>query len=253
MTVAASAAEFFAAQRHFIGTITPSGNTVVERITLGILRELPQVSAHFSRTPVFGASDPSPDSYATEGLLAAARLLTHAKPDVLLWNGSKGVGIGFAHDRELVSRIRAETGVATTTSVLGLDALLRARGIRRLAVLSPYSTASQQKAIDCLISEGYECVAEAHAGLSDNLSYASVPPNTIADMARGLASSSPQAILTLCTNFPAAVMAAPLEAELNIPVYDTTALGVWHALHLCGVDASFAAAAWGSLFAEKLA
>jgi maleate isomerase len=47
-------------------------------------------------------------------------------------------------------------------------------------------------------------------------------------------------------------MAAPLEAELGLPVYDSTALGVWHALRLCGVDCRPAAALWGSLFAETL-
>ena len=247
-----SAAALYAGQRHFIGTITPSGNTVVERITLGIVRELPEVSVHFSRTPVFGSSDPSPDRYASEGFLAAARLLAHAAPNVLLWNGSKGAGIGFDHDRALVESIHAETGIRATTSILGLAELLAARDIRRLGIVTPYSDESQQKTLDCLAREGFDCVAEAHAGLSDNLSYASVPAEQIATMARQVASSRPQAILCLCTNFPAAVMAAPLEAELGLPVYDSTALGVWHALRLCGADTRAAAPLWGSLFAQAL-
>ena len=248
----ATASESFAAQRHFIGTITPSGNTVVERITLGIVRELPQVSAHFSRTPVFGSTDPSPDSYGTEGLLAAARLLAHAAPQVLVWNGSKGAGIGFEQDRLLATAIRAETGITATTSILGLEFLLGARSIQRVAVVTPYSDAGHRKTLDCLQREGLECVAHAHAGLSDNLSYASVPADQIAAMVRQVAAAKPQAILCLCTNFPAATVAAPLEAELGIPVYDSTALGVWHALRLCGVDTGAAAPLWGSLFLEAV-
>ena len=62
----------------------------------------------------------------------------------------------------------------------------------------------------------------------------------------------PQAIVCLCTNFPAAVMAAPLEAELGLPVFDSTALGVWHALRIAGIDTTPAAARWGSLFAQAL-
>ena len=247
-----SAAARYAGQRHFVGTITPSGNTVVERITLGIVRELPGVSAHFSRTPVFGSSDPSPDRYANDGFLAAARLLAHAAPDILLWNGSKGAGIGFEHDRALVEAIHAETGIRATTSILGLAALLAARDMRRLAIVTPYSSESQRKTLDCLAREGFECVAEAHAGLSDNLSYASVPAEQIATMARQVATSRPQAIVCLCTNFPAAVMAAPLEAELGLPVFDSTALGVWHALRLCGADTAAATPLWGSLFAQAL-
>ena len=246
------AAQWYEGHKHFIGTITPSGNTVVERITLGVLRELPQVSAHFSRTPVFGTSDPSPDSYAAEGLLAAARLLAHAKPDVLVWNGSKGSGIGFAHDRALADAITQETSIRATTSILALNALLKARGLRHIAVVTPYSDAGHTKTLICLSSEGYECVADAHAGLSDNLSYASIALEQIATMARGVAAARPQAIVCLCTNFPAAVMAATLEAELGLPVYDSTALGIWHALKLAGVDTRAATPAWGSLFGESI-
>lgn len=245
-----SAAARYAGHRHFIGTITPSGNTVVERITQGIVRELPEVSVHFSRTPVFGSSDPSPDGYALEGFIAAARLLAHAAPDVLVWNGSKGAGIGFEHDRALVEAITAETGIRATTSILGMVALLEARGIRRIGVVTPYNEASQQKTLDCLAREGFDVVAHAFAGLSDNLSYASVGTDKIAAMARAVAAAKPQALLCLCTNFPAAVMSAPLEAELGLPVYDSTALGVWHALRLAGVDTAPAAPLWGSLFAE---
>ena len=244
------AATAYARQHAFIGTITPSGNTVVERVTLGIVRDLPEVSAHFSRTPVFGSSDPSPDGYAAEGFLAAARLLAHAAPNVLVWNGSKGAGIGFDHDRALVDAIRRETGIPTTTSVLGLEHLLRRRSLTRVAVVTPYSDEGQRKTIACLAREGLACVAEAHAGLADNLSYASVPLEQIAAMVRSVAAARPQAVLCLCTNFPAAVVAAPLEAELGLPVWDTTALGAWHALRLAGVDTRPAVARWGSLFEE---
>lgn len=250
MTSPTTAADRFAAQRCMFGTITPSGNTVVERMTQGIVRELPEVAALFSRTPVFGSSDPSPDAYAVDGLLAAARLLAHAAPGVLVWNGSKGAGIGFEHDRRLVQALHEATGIQATTSILGMDRLLRARNIRRIAVVTPYSDAAQRKTLACLASEGYDCIADANAGLSDNLSYASVPAQDIAAMVRTVARARPQAVVCLCTNFPAAVVAAPLEAELGLPVYDSTALGVWHALALCGVDSSAAAPLWGSLFRE---
>lgn len=252
MGIEATAADQFAAQRHFLGTITPSGNTVVERITMGIARCLPLVSAHFSRTPVFGGKDPSPDAYATDALLVAARLLAHAAPQVLLWNGSKGATIGIAHDRALADAVLAETGITTTTSILGLVALLAKTGITRCAVVTPYSETGHRNTIACLEREGLHCVGDAHAGLSDNLSYASVPAARIAAMVRQVAAAKPQAVLCLCTNFPAAVVAAPMEAELGIPVFDSTALGVWHALQLCGADTRAAAPAWGSLFLQTV-
>lgn len=223
---------------------------MVERITLGIARALPQVSTHFSRTPVSGSTDPSPDAYAVDGLLAAAKLLAHAAPHVLVWNGSKGAGIGFHHDRALAAQLQSETGITTTTSMLGMQALFKARGIQRIGVVTPYSDLAQHKTLTCLAREGLDCVAHAYSGLSDNLSYAGVPIQDIAAMVRSVAAAKPQAIVCLCTNFPAAVLAAPLETELGIPVYDSTALGVWHGLQLCGADARPATALWGSLFSE---
>ena len=251
-----TAAEAYERQTRRIGVITPSGNTVVERITQGIVADLPEASAHFSRTPVHGARDPSPHAYALDGFLQAAHLLAHLAPDVLVWNGSKGASIGFSHDTALAMALQRETGVHATTSVLALKHVLRNRGVRRIAVVTPYADAGQLETLECLAREGYDCVAEAHRGpgddYPDNLSYARAPLPRIAEMVRAVAPAAPEAIVCLCTNFPAATLAAPLEAELGIPVYDTTALGAWHALAIAGVDTSPAAPRWGSLFAMGL-
>lgn len=236
-----------AAQRFFVGTITPSGNTVVERVTLAVLADFPEVSPHFSRTPVHGARDPFPGTYDFESMLAAARLLAHARPNVIVWNGSKGGSIDFGLDLDLCRRISAETGVPATTSTLALDEVLKATGVRRCALVSPYDSKYQEKTVAAFARAGYECVAEAHSGLADNLSFASVPADAIAAMLRDVARAKPEAIVTFCTNFLAAPVVPALEAELGIPIYDSTMLPVWKALKLCGVDTR-RGRRWGRLF-----
>ncbi|MCX7154076.1 MAG: Asp/Glu/hydantoin racemase [Proteobacteria bacterium] len=236
-----------AAHRIFIGTITPSGNTIVERVTLAVLRDFPEVSAHFSRTPVFGDRDAFPDSYDFEGMLAAARLLAHASPDVLVWNGSKGGSVDFALDHELVARIKDATGLACTTSVLALDEVLKAAGVRRFALVSPYDAIYQQKVIKTFARAGYDCVAEAHSDLRDNLSFAKVPAADIATMLRKVAAAKPEVIVTFCTNFPAATVVADMEAELGLPIFDSTLLPIWKGLKMAGVDTR-RGRVWGSLF-----
>jgi maleate isomerase len=236
-----------ARHRVFIGTITPSSNTIVERITLEILRSFPSASAHFSRTPVVGARDAFPDRYDLDGMLGAARLLGHARLDVICWNGSKGGSIGFHHDRELCARIAEETGAKATTSILALDEVLRGAGRRRIAFVSPYDGKYQAKTIETFRREGYDCVAEAHCDLSDNFSFSQVPPATIEEMVRQVAASAPDAIVTICTNFPAAPVIGDLERELGVPIYDTTSIAVWKSLSLAGVDTS-PGRAWGRIF-----
>ena len=236
-------------QRVFIGTITPSSNIVVEKVTYAILRKFPTVSAHFSRTPVVGDKDPFPDNYDLDSILFASRLLAHAQLDVICWNGSKGINIGFEKDHHLCKRISVETGVKATTSVLALQEVLQHRNIKRIALVSPYISEYQKKTIASLEREGYQCVAEAHCGLTDNYSYSQVPAHDIARMFRQVARSQPEAIISVCTNFPAAPVAPVLEHELNLPIFDTTSLGVWHALKLAGV-ATTPGQAWGILFEE---
>jgi maleate isomerase len=237
----------FAAHKVFLGSITPSGNTVVERITLGILQHFPQVSMHFSRTPVFGDTDPFPGSYDFDSMLAAARLLSHANPQRILWNGSKAAGISLDLDRHLCARIVDQTGIPATTSILALEELLKADGITRFALVSPYTAPYQQRIVECLAREGYTCVAQEYAGLADNLSFASIAPDSIAEMLRRAAAAKPQVILSICTNFPAAVVVGEMEQELNIPIWDTTILPVWQALKLAGIDTR-PGRAWGRLF-----
>lgn len=240
-------ADALAAHRVFLGTITPSGNTVVERVTVAVLRDFPEVSPHFSRTPVHGDRDPFPDGYDLDGMLGAARLLSHARPDVIVWNGSKGGSIDFGVDHDLRRRIAAETGIRATTSTLALDEVLKSTGVNRYGLVSPYGTAYQQKTIASFERAGYRCAAEAHSDLKDNLSFASVPADAIAGMVREVARSRPDAIVAWCTNFPAAPVVPALEEELGIPIYDSTLLPIWKALRLCDVDTR-RGRRWGRLF-----
>ena len=54
---------WYRAQRKVMGTITPSGNIVVERTTTAILADFPAVSGHFSRVEVVGSTDAYKDDY----------------------------------------------------------------------------------------------------------------------------------------------------------------------------------------------
>jgi maleate isomerase len=237
----------FAAPRKFVGWITPSANTVVERVTLGILRGFPAISPHFSRTSVVGARDPFPASYDFEDMLAAARLLADARLDVIAWNGSKAGSIDFALDHELVERIVRLTGAPSTTATLAIDGVFREDRVTRFALACPYDDAYRDRIVATFGREGYTCVAARNAGLTDNYSFSQIPTDTIVAMLREVARARPQAIVTFCTNFPAAPLVAEMEEELSIPIYDTVTMAVWGALRLTGVDLR-PGRAWGRVF-----
>ena len=70
----------------------------------------------------------------------------------------------------------------------------------------------------------------------------------IAGMVREVASAGCDAVAIVCTNMRAAGLAKALEAELDVPVYDSIATTVWMSLLLAGV-APERVRDWGSLFA----
>ncbi len=230
-------------------TITPSGNTVVERTTQAMLAGVPGVAPVFSRSPVHGTRDPFPDAYDWDAMLRAAELLSHAAPGVILWNGSKAGAIGFDLDQALCARITERTGIAAETSALVLERLLRARGITRIGFVTPYADAYQAKLVAAFGRAGFVVVGESHLGMTDNLSYAAVPYATILDQAQQVAVAKPEVIIAWCTNYPAAPVAAAAEEATGVPFWDATALGVKGACERLGVAGPDAE--WGSLFAAS--
>jgi maleate isomerase len=229
-----------------IATITPSGNTVVERTTIAMLRNLPGVAPLFSRLPVHGTTDAFPDSYDEAGMGEAARLLSHAKPAAIVWNGSKGGAIGLQHDEALAIGLRLGTGIPADTSGLMLRRMMQQHGFRRIGLVTPYTAAYQARLQAGFAAEGWEVAGESFLGMTDNLSYASVPFARIAEQAREVAASRPDVLLAWCTNYAAAPVAAEIEAETGIPFWDATALGVLAGLEAAGVSER-PGAEWGSL------
>ncbi len=229
-----------------IATITPSGNRVVERTTQALCHDI-GADALFTRIAVHGDTGGVAD-YDWLQMEAAARLLSHAAPDVVCWNGTKGGAMGFEVDRRLVQRLRDVARVPATTSALAILDALALLGAGTIALVTPYDDAYQRKCIAGFAQQGIDCVAERHSGLIDNLSYGTVAGEEIAAMTRAaVASRRPDAVVFFCTNFAGARVAPVLEEELGLPVLDSTVLGVWGALRAIGVDTS-PLSRWGRVF-----
>jgi maleate isomerase len=228
------------------GTITPSSNIIVERVTLAMTRDVTDVSPHFARFGFAGPSDTVVEDYHWPSMMGAAQLLADAHVDLICWNGSKGGELGFDRDRVLCQRIEDELGIPAVTSVLALDQLLRGAGIERIAFVTPFRQPVNDKIIRGWTAAGYDCIADLGAGLSDNFSYSTMAPDVLKGMARQVAAEKPDAILFYCTNLPGAGLCADMESELGIPVLDSVSAGVWGALSSLGLSASLPRK-WGRL------
>src|ERR1700712_276350 len=208
-----------------LGMLTPSSNTTLEPVTTAMLAPLPAVSVHFSRFRVteIALTGAALAQFDDRPILAAAELLAHAKLDVIAWNGTSSGWLGFDTDRRLCERIEGATGIPASTSMLALNDILAATGVKRFGLITPYIDAVQHRIVANYATLGIDCDAERHLGIQDNFAFADVPPATLAAMIRDVAAAKPDAIGVICTNLQAAPLVAALEAETGIPIYDTIA------------------------------
>ncbi len=239
-------------QRKLIGVLTPSSNTALEPLTSAIVSSVPGVSAHFSRFTVteISLSDQSLNQFDDSKILDAARLLADAHVDTICWSGTSASWLGFEKDRRLCERITQATGIPATTSVLALNEILAAQGARTLGLVSPYVEDVQQKIIANYRGVGIDCVAEQHLDITVNFKFGEVQPDTLRGMLREVARQRPDAITIMCTNLHGAQLAADMERELGIPIYDSVSTVVWKALKTIGVQPR-AVKGWGRLFCER--
>jgi len=237
--------------RIFLGMLTPSSNTTLEPICTQMVAGLPEVTAHFGRFRVteISLSQQALGQFDISQQLAAADLLADAKCDVICWNGTSAGWMGFEQDYELCEAITKRTGIPACSSVLALAEVFKITGAKRFGMVSPYIDEIQSRINANFLKEGFDCVADQHAGIKVNFDFSEIDTAAISRMARTVAEAKPEAITVFCTNMKGAPLAEPLEQELGIPIYDTVSLAVWSSLRVCGVDTT-RVKGWGRLFSE---
>ncbi len=221
-----------------IGMITPSSNTTIEPLTTRIFAALGEaVTTHYTRIRVthISLASSSLDQFAADVLVEAARLLADAGVDVIAWNGTSGAWKGLQADRDIVARIEMETGIPATTSTLDLLEACRRLGISRWGLATPYLPEVHEAIRRTYAAEGLETVASAHLGITVNREFAEVPSPRIEALLERVAVPEAQGIAVVCTNLPAAAVAARVEEATGRPVVDTLAATAWRTLRLAGV------------------
>ena len=235
-----------------VGVLVPSSNRTVERTTEILLAPFPGLGACYSRIPLWGdakSGGQKADGYDLGPILSAAELLVHAKIELICWNGTKGAGLGFAADRDLLAALGEKTGVAgVSTALATLDVLGRAAA-KRIALLIPGNEANTAKIAAGFEGQGLEVVATRSLGVTDNFACAEIAPSVYVDLAREVAEeAAPDAILVFNTNARGLAAMAAFPGGDDPLVLDSTAIGVWAILDALKIDKS-PALGFGRLFA----
>ncbi|MEA5455721.1 hypothetical protein SPF06_13385 [Sinomonas sp. JGH33] len=212
-----------------LGMIVPTSNTCVEPVTYRLLGGTHDVSVHFARVDIAHPDFSSPSG--GQGMTSAARQLADAEVDAVIWNGSSGSWLGIERDRDLCENLSRICNAPATSSTLALLESCRVYGVSKLGLATPYTAEVNAKIAREYAGCGVDVVAESHLGITDNAEYARVPEEVVAEGVRAVAPNAHAATI-LCTNLNGAFLAPGLERELGIPVFDSVAVTLWHALRL---------------------
>jgi maleate isomerase len=140
---------------------------------------------------------------------------------------------GVGGDTEIIERIEKATGVpATTTSTAAVNAL-RALGVARVAVATPYVNEINVKLEEFLQGHGFH-VSELK-GMQLGSDIGLVPAAEVYRFVKGLRHSDTEAIFISCTNFVTVGILDALEQDLDLPVISANQVTMWEALNLAGV------------------
>ncbi|MEZ5905471.1 MAG: hypothetical protein R3C69_10380 [Geminicoccaceae bacterium] len=127
------------------------------------------------------------------------KLLADAKVDAIIWSSTAAGWRGFATDEALRERITERTGIPAGTSVLALNEIFAATGVRRFGLVTPYLDEIQAPIVANYRAAGFDCVAERHLLDRGNFSFALYSETLIASLIREVAAAKPDAITVFCT------------------------------------------------------
>jgi maleate isomerase len=213
-----------------IGLVVPSSNTIVEP---EIARMLPPgVHAYASRVLRAEAGDADGE---LEAILASRAGLGRAV-DELATLAPAAIGFastaasflnGAVDDRETCSvlsfRARCPVLTASRAGVLALRAL----GVRRIALATPYLAEIAGRGVAFLAEEGVETVSSVGIGVVGSLAKGRLPVGAAQDVAIQADVPAAEAVLVFGTNWPTLEALPELERRLGKPVFSSNAALGW--------------------------
>jgi maleate isomerase len=195
------------------------------------------VSVHITRGPKFDGpvgielarvvADPAEAAAATDTLVAI-------EPDALVYACTSGSFVnGLAGEAALRSAMTdASGGTPSVTTSGGLLEALRALGVRRVGLGTPYVSELGQLLADFIEEAGFEPVALANLEKEEDI--AGIGASEVVRLAEAASSPRAEAIFLSCTNLATFDVLPTLERRFGIPVLSANQVTMWAALRAAG-------------------
>jgi maleate isomerase len=209
-----------------IGLIIPSVNRMTEPQFNHYAPE--GLGIHVARGRVAG-QPPRTVAELTDEIAHAAGTLADAHPDLIVFHCTHtSMKEGADGEARIISLIRKTTGIdALSTSSLVNDAL-RALGLRKLVVLSPYQ--SNDNIIDYLAAAGFTVVNDVALKCKTAADFEAITPKRWLELAKENDRPDADGIFLSCTNTTQIEAVAAIEEALGKPVVNSNQAVLWGCL-----------------------
>lgn len=217
------------------GVIIPSTNTVVEH-DFALLCP-PGVTSHsgrsFIRNPAMDNDDRARallDQMDESFGDALADVLT-VKPDrIVITMSAEVIRRGVKGGAAFVDAVAQRAGVPVSTGPEACVAALRALGVERIALVSPYHPESEKLTVDYFSELGFDVRRTQGLRCTSATAIAATTDRQLIDALRAVDGPDVEALLQVGTNLPMVRIAAEAERWMDKPTIAMNTATVWHAL-----------------------
>jgi arylmalonate decarboxylase len=146
--------------------------------------------------------------------------------------------MGVEGERRIVVNIEEASGVRGITTSGSILPAMKAMGVGRVAIGTPYEPRIDAKLREFLETQGMEVVSISGLGLKDDWEIGTAGPYTAYQLARQVDSPQAEAVFISDTGFQMIEVAEIAERDLGKPVVSASMVTMWNALRTAGIRES---------------
>ena len=202
-----------------------------------IYRQLPDegVAIHVTRVAFENPTTPENLRKMAPRLTEAARLLQPLQPLKAICYSCTSASVAIGDEAVRTSIQAGAGGVPVVTPTGAARMAFAALGVRRLAILTPYTIATTRPMAAYFIDHGMELSRVECLGLDDDRVMARVSDQTIFNAAVAIDTPDAEALFLSCTGLPAINVIADIEQRLGKPVITSNQASAWAMARLGGL------------------
>jgi maleate cis-trans isomerase len=222
-----------------IGLLATAINTVMEPEFWQLVPR--GVSVHTTRVPTEREGTPEALREMEAASLRAAAEVAKGEPDVVVWGCTSSSFFEGPAGNERVKRdLAAVVNAPAVTAAGAMADCLKANGVTRVNVVTPYVQATNERLEQFLAACGIEVVQLVTFDMLDMFDHAKIEPSDVYAKAKTLDHSKAQATFIACTQVRALEVVDLLEQDIGKPVYSVNQACAWQAFSILGIDPGIA-------------